>query len=83
MLDAQYHGLTPLETYVDLLARIGRNREAMQAAIQYCPPGQAVQGFSNVLLDLAKKAGDYGPLKSFCEEREDLLGYVAGLVEGG
>jgi hypothetical protein len=81
MLDPQYHGLAPLEVYVDLLARIGRDREAMEAAIQYCPQGQAVQGFSTVLMDLAKKAGDYAPMQKFCEERGDLLGYVAGLVE--
>lgn len=82
MLDPQYHGLAALETYVDLLARIGRDREAMEAAIQYCPPGQAVQGFSSVLFDLAQKAGDYAPMQKFCEERGDLLGFAAGLVEG-
>jgi len=82
MLDAQYHGMVAIETYVDLLARIGRYHDAIAAAIQLSPAGVPQAGIAPSLLDLASKAGQYDAVLAYCRDRGDLLGYAAGLVQG-
>lgn len=81
MLDPQYHGLAAIEVYVDLLARVGRYQEAIDAAIRLSPSGVQPAGFAPSLLELAEKAGDYEKVLAYCRDRGDLLGYVAGLVQ--
>jgi hypothetical protein len=81
MLDPQYHGLAPVETYVDLLTRVGRPRQAIDAAVKLGPKGLQPIGQAPSLLELAEKAGDYAPVLSYCREQGDLLGYAAALVQ--
>ena len=81
MLDPQYHGLAPVETYIDLLTRLGRHREAIEAAIKLSPKGMQPIGQAPSLLELAEKAGDYSPVLAYCREQGDLLGYAAALVQ--
>jgi hypothetical protein len=83
MLDPQYQGLVPIETYVDLLARIGRHREALEEAIRLSPPSAHPVGIAPSLLELAEKAGDYKGFLDYCQKRGDVLGYAAGLVQAG
>jgi hypothetical protein len=80
MLDPQYHGLAAVETYVDLLTRLGRYQDAIAAAIKLSPKGVQPIGQAPSLIDLAEKAGDYSPVLSYCKEKGDLLGYTAALV---
>ena len=82
MLDPQYHGLAAVETYVDLLTRLGRYQEAIAAAIKHSPKGVQPIGKAPSLIDLAEKAGDYSPVLDYCKEKGDLLGYTAALVQG-
>jgi hypothetical protein len=85
MLDPQYHGLAPIETYVDLLTRVGRHRQAIDAALalgpKLNPKGMQSIGQAPSLLELAEKAGDYSPVLKYCREKGDLLGYTAALVQ--
>ena len=81
MLDPQYHGMVAIEVYVDLLARVGRYREAIAAAIQLSPAGVQPSGYAPSLLELAQKAGDYAAVLAYCKDRGDMLGYAAGLVQ--
>jgi len=81
MLDTQYHGLVPIETYVDLLARTGRHREALAEAIRLSPQSAHPVGIAPSLLELAEKAGDYSAFLDYCQKRGDVLGYAAGLVQ--
>jgi hypothetical protein len=81
MLDPQYHGMGPIETYVDLLTRVGRHREAIAAALKLSPKGVQPIGQAPSLLELAERAGDYAPVMTYCREKEDLLGYAAALVQ--
>lgn len=83
MLDSQYHGMVPIETYVDLLARTGRHREALTEAIRLSPPSAHPVGIAPSLLELAEKAGDYTAFLEYCQQRGDVLGYAAGLVQAG
>ncbi|MGI8982649.1 MAG: hypothetical protein ACR2FY_25735 [Pirellulaceae bacterium] len=82
MLDPQYHTMIPAETYVDLLARIGRYPDAVAAAIALSKPGVQPVGIAPSLLELAVKAGDYSAVLEYCKGRGDVLGYAAGLVAG-
>jgi hypothetical protein len=81
MLDPQYHGPAPIETYVDLLTRVGRPRQALEAAIKLSPKGAQPLGQAPSLLELAQKAGDFGPVLAYCRERGDLLGFAAALIQ--
>lgn len=83
MLDPQYHGLVAVEVYVDLLARIGRHADALDAAIRLSPAGAQSVGLAPSLLELAEKAGQYDAILTYCRNRNDLLGYTAALVQAG
>ncbi|MEX2026450.1 MAG: hypothetical protein WEH44_04100, partial [Pirellulaceae bacterium] len=83
MLDPQYQGMVPIETYVDLLARTGRHHEALTEAIRLSPPAAHPVGIAPSLLELAEKAGDYKAFLDYCQQRGDVLGYAAGLVQAG
>ncbi len=82
MLDPQYHTMIASETYVDLLARIGRYKEAVAAAIALSKPGIQPVGIAPSLLELADKAKDYSAVLEYCQGRNDTLGYAAALVAG-
>jgi hypothetical protein len=83
MLDPQYQGMVPIETYVELLARTGRHNEALTEAIRLSPPSAHPVGIAPSLLELAEKAGDYTAFLDYCQQRGDVLGYAAGLVQAG
>lgn len=80
MLDPQYHTLVPVEIYVDLLARLGRYKEALNAAIALSKPGVQPVGLAPSLLELADKAGDFSAVLEYCQGKNDILGYAAALV---
>jgi hypothetical protein len=80
MLDAQYHGYGPIETYVDLLARLGRAGEAFAAARQFGLGSIQPLGNAPPLVELAGRAGEYTALLEHCRQQEDLLGFAAGLA---
>jgi hypothetical protein len=75
-------GAAPAEVYVALLARLGRHREALDALHELIPSGTRTTGFAPSLAELASSSGDYQRMAALCRERGDLLGFVAGLVEG-
>lgn len=80
LLDPLHHTLIAVETYVDLLARMGRYREALDAAIHLSRPDAQPVGLAPSLIELAAKAGDYTTFLTHCRERGDILGFAAGLV---
>jgi hypothetical protein len=71
----------PSEVYIALLSRLGRNREALEAAVKLLPPGSRPAGFAPTMMELARLSGDYQSLMNACEQRGDLVGFAAGLVE--
>ena len=82
-LDTQYQGMVPIETYIDLLTRTGRHKEALTEAIRLAPQSAHPVGIAPSLLELAEKAGDYKAFLDYCQQRGDVLGYAAGLVQRG
>lgn len=82
-------GTAALETYVDLLDRVGRPRQAVDAAIELVPddlPSQRIVPLLLEIADRAKEAGDegvYEPIAEYCKKHGDLLGYAAVLHAAG
>ncbi len=80
-VDTHQIGTVAIEIYVDLLARVGRPAEAIEATIKMMPTGQQSLGIAPSLLDLAQRSGDYDRVRLHCRERDDLLGFTAALVK--
>lgn len=81
LIDSHYHGMAAIENYVDLLARLGRYDEAIDAAIQLTPKDANTTGWGPSLLELAGKAGNYEKVINYCRDKDDLLGYTAAVVQ--
>ncbi|WP_146520521.1 hypothetical protein [Stieleria varia] len=84
-VNAEQHGTGAIETYVDLLDRVGRHQEAIDAAIEMVPDDVPSARIVPLLLDIAgraKKAGvenPYDAVLAYCQDHNDVLGYAAAL----
>ncbi len=74
-------GTAAIETYVDLLSRVGRHHEALEAMVELVPPGVRTMGLAPGLLELARRAGSYDRLRDRCVQQDDLVGFVASLLQ--
>ncbi len=72
---------TPAEVLIDLLIRLGRYADAIQSSIEYFPDANVSPRSCPTVLQLCQMAGDYARLRSVAREREDLLGFVAGVIQ--
>lgn len=90
-LDAETAGTSPIDTYVDLLARVGEPARAIREAVDLYPedvPAQSVLGGLMEILVMVPDA-DRAVLREvlfeFCLSRNDLLGYaaIAGMSNSG
>ncbi len=81
-LDPGEHGSQPMEVYVQLLDRVQRPGEAIEALIAFGenPRNQEAQVVP-ILLELSEQARDFEPVKRFCRQRGDLLGFASGLIQ--
>lgn len=80
-LDPQEHGTVGIETYADLLARVGRPAEASAYLMKAMPSGMRPFGIAPSLLELAQAAGNFQPMKDHARNRGDLLGFAAALLQ--
>jgi hypothetical protein len=80
LLDPQYNGSAPLETLVDLLARIGRPAQAITAALKLNPKAVQPIGLAPSLIELATQAKQFDAVLAHCQEQGDILGYAACLA---
>ncbi|HVU90575.1 MAG TPA: hypothetical protein VHD36_24855 [Pirellulales bacterium] len=72
----------PAEVLVALLARAGRAKEAFEASAELLRPEMRTSGFAPSLIELATRAGCYEQLMAASRDRDDALGFTAGLVQG-
>ena len=79
--DVSPAGTLPAEVYLALLARLARYDEALAAAARFVPPGTRTTGFAPNLMELSRRAGRFDRLIDLCEQRGDVVGFAAGLVE--
>jgi hypothetical protein len=80
LLDPQYSGTAAIETYLELLSRLGRHKQALTEALSLMPAQTPSVAYAPLLLDLCAKAGSYDELLDFCRTRGDELGFAAALV---
>ncbi|TWT74765.1 hypothetical protein [Allorhodopirellula solitaria] len=82
-VDAGLHGSGAVETYIDLLDRIGRPSEALRAAMELFPAEVPIGRVLPEMIEMAGRAaaaGDAkiaGELEQFCFDHGDLLGVAA------
>ena len=79
-LDPKQHGSMPIEVYIDLLARLGRHEDAMDASIALLPHDLPTLGYAPPLFELCKQAARFDRLMEHCRNRDDLLGYACALM---
>ncbi len=77
--DTHQEGTQAVEVYIDLLARIGRAEEAIEATIALIPEGIQTTGRAPSLYDLSEQLGNFTRFQEICRDRSDLLGYVLSL----
>jgi hypothetical protein len=80
-LDPQYHGYAPIETYVDLLTRLGRHREALEAAVKFGLGSIQPLGNAPPLVELANRSGEFAAVLDHCRAKQDILGFAAALAQ--
>ena len=80
-VDIAQEGSTAAETYIALLDQAGKPTEAAAATVSLIPPGIYTQGLAPTLFELCEKAGDFSLLINACQDRDDLLGFAAGLIQ--
>jgi len=81
LLDPQHHGYGAIETYIDLLSRLGRHAEALAAAVKFDVGSIQPLGNAPPLVELARKSGEYTSVLAHCRQKQDLLGFTAALVQ--
>jgi hypothetical protein len=81
-VDAAQHGTAAVETYVDLLDRVGRHGDAINAAIELVPREVPSQRIVPLLIEIATRAGEttgFEAALEYCKTHKDILGYAAVL----
>jgi hypothetical protein len=85
-VDVAEHGTGAIETYVDLLDRVGRHRQAVDAAIELVPDELPSQRIVPLLLEMAQKEKASSErqtamdaVANYCRQHDDVLGYAAVL----
>lgn len=80
-LDPAEHGGLPVEAYVQLLDRLDRHEEAINALLDFVQkqPEAAAQAIP-LMLELSQKAGKFDQLANFCRNRNDVLGFATALL---
>ncbi len=79
-VDATQHGTAAIESYVELLDRVGRQKEAIEAAVTLVPDAVPSQRIVPLLLEIAARANDQGvyePILDYCRKHNDVIGYAA------
>ena len=79
-LSVDEHGSLPIESLVQLLDRIGRYREAIEALIRFGEQGDRARQVIPLLQDLCGKLGDYSAVIDFCRRHGELLGFATALA---
>ncbi len=72
----------PAEVFINLLVRLNRHKDAVEAFGRYLAQADARQLACPSLQELCQQAGDYQPLVEISIRRGDLVNYAAGLLQG-
>ncbi|PQO46147.1 hypothetical protein [Blastopirellula marina] len=78
--DIRREGSLAIETYIELLSRLGKHDEALDTALRLIPPGVHTIGVAPTLLQLSQNANDFERLAEHSKEQEDMLGFATALL---
>lgn len=78
-LDVMDHGTMPLEVFIDLLARLGRYNEAIEAHLRL-PNHIPLRGVAPSLLELCQAAGDMTVYLQQSKEANNVVEFAKGLL---
>jgi len=70
------------QVLVGLLARLGRYEQAIAISLEHLSNADHNQLFCPSVFQLCQMAGDYARLRKVARDRQDLLYFVAGALEG-
>jgi hypothetical protein len=73
---------TPAEVLIELLVRLGRYADAIQASLEFFPDSSATPRSCASAIQLCQMAGDYRQLRELARERGDLLAFSAAVIQG-
>jgi len=76
-------GAGAVETYLILLARTGRADEALRAYAELVPTERELSVHAPTLLELAQASGEWELYEQICRDRNDVLGFAAGVLARG
>src|SRR5207244_593323 len=71
------------QVLVNLLLRLGRPREALEAARRHLTTADPRQLSCPGVLELCQRAGDYGTFAEVARQQGDAVHYLAGLIQAG
>jgi hypothetical protein len=78
----EFPGYTaPAEILIELLLRLDRYEDAIQASIDYIPDTISAPLSCPSVLQLCQMARDYTRLRTMARQHDDLLGFAAGLIQ--
>jgi hypothetical protein len=80
--DAAPRDMTPVEVLIELLVRLGRYAEAIQASLEFFPNSSTAPPSCASAIQLCQMAGDYRKLRELALERGDLLAFTAAVIQG-
>lgn len=73
-------GTAAAEAYLVVLQRTGRAADALAAYRELIPVGRELSRHAPTPLELAQQSGNWDLYAAICRERNDVLGYAAGLI---
>ena len=79
-VSTEYYGSSAIEAYLILLDRIGQHEQALEEYARLVPVESSLSAHSPSLLQLAERSGCWDRYFEICEQREDAVGYAAGLL---
>lgn len=78
--DAYNEGYMAIEVFIELLYRVGRYEEAIEALIERMPDATPRIGIAPSLYDISHKMKNFERFTEFCRQQNDLLGFTTGLL---
>jgi len=79
-VSTEYYGSSAIEAYLILLARLDQSEMAMEEYARFVPAGSSLSAFAPTLLQLAEESGCWDRYLEICQQRDDAVGFAAGLL---
>ncbi|MCZ6806560.1 MAG: hypothetical protein O7F08_06375, partial [Deltaproteobacteria bacterium] len=80
-VSVEEHGTGAIEAYLVLLVRLERYEEALEEMGRLVPSDVALSSYAPTMLELARESGAWERYLELARQREDAVGFAAGLVE--